>query len=168
MRKPRWIGSETPDITAIRNGRDWADLEDREWRTIEAIVAGRPAMTQIDGTTVRGTRRSIDALRRSRLWKARRALVDDPELGIVEWTGQDNEPDHPTLIVDRPLRPGRRRGSTTIQEDEQLRAPVREMRRAGRKVTLDTLAASSGFTRSEIRGYLKGTDRGFGEFLRSF
>lgn len=63
---------------------------------------------------------------------------------------------------------GRTPGSTTIQDDEQLRGPVREMRRDRIRVTRPALAARSGFTEAEIRGYLDSTGRSFTEFIASF
>jgi hypothetical protein len=66
------------------------------------------------------------------------------------------------------LPTGRRRGLTTIAEDEQLRAPIREMRRDGVRVTRPAVAARAGFTVAEIRGYLSVTGRSWAQFLASF
>lgn len=70
--------------------------------------------------------------------------------------------------ADRPLRPGRPPGLTTIENDEQLRKPIREMRRDRRKVTQASVAAYSGFTVPEIRGYLSVTHRRWVDFLHNF
>ena len=63
---------------------------------------------------------------------------------------------------------GRRPGLTTITRDEQLRAPIREMRRGYVRVTIPATAARSAFTIAEIRGYLRVTKRTWSEFLLSF
>jgi hypothetical protein len=63
---------------------------------------------------------------------------------------------------------GRPPGLTTIAEDDELRKPIGEMRRDRRRTTLRNVAAYSGFTVSEIRGYLRVTDRTWAEFLSSF
>jgi hypothetical protein len=68
----------------------------------------------------------------------------------------------------RPLGTGRPPGLTTIQDDEQLREPIREMRRDRIRPTQPTVAARSGFTVAEIRGYLTVTGRSWAEFLSSF
>ena len=62
---------------------------------------------------------------------------------------------------------GRRPGVTNITHDEQLAAPVREMRRDRARITQPTLAARAGCTVADIRGYLKVTGRTFAEFLDS-
>lgn len=63
---------------------------------------------------------------------------------------------------------GRPAGLTTVTNDEQLRQPIREMRRDHVRITTPAIAARSGFTLAEVRGYLKVTNRTLAEFLRSF
>ena len=63
---------------------------------------------------------------------------------------------------------GRPPAITSIIEDEQLREPIREMRRGRVKTTQQNVAARSGFTLAEIRGYLRVTRRSWTDFLRSF
>jgi hypothetical protein len=67
-----------------------------------------------------------------------------------------------------PEHGGRPPGVTAIVDDEQLRAPISEMRRDRRRITQATVAAYSGFTLWEIRGYMKITNRKWSEFLLSF
>lgn len=57
---------------------------------------------------------------------------------------------------------------TTITDDEQLRVHVRAMRRDRVRITRESLAARSGFTVAEVRGYLRVTGRSWAEFLSSF
>jgi hypothetical protein len=63
---------------------------------------------------------------------------------------------------------GRPPGTTTIVDDEQLREPIREMRRDRIRVTQEAAAARAGLSRGEIRGYLKATNRSWRDFLASF
>jgi hypothetical protein len=64
---------------------------------------------------------------------------------------------------------GRPPGLTSIEDDEQLCTTIREMRRDKvKRFYQTTVAARSGFTVAEIRGYLKVTNRTWAEFLRSF
>jgi len=63
---------------------------------------------------------------------------------------------------------GRPSGLTTITDDDQLREPIREMRRDRRRITQRTVATWSLFTVAEIRGYLRATHRTWADFLRSF
>ncbi len=67
-------------------------------------------------------------------------------------------------------RSGRPPGLTTIEDDETIKAPVRAMRRDGRRrITQSAVVAYAGtFTISELRGYLHVTGRIWREFLRSF
>jgi hypothetical protein len=65
-------------------------------------------------------------------------------------------------------RGGRPPAITSIADDEQLRAPIREMRRDRVRITQPTVAARSGFTIAEIRGYLRVTRRTWTDFLHSF
>jgi hypothetical protein len=61
---------------------------------------------------------------------------------------------------------GRPPGLTTIENDEQIWAPIREMKKQGRRITQRSLAAfSSSFTVDELQGYLKVTNRSWKEFL---
>ncbi|CAN5234065.1 hypothetical protein BH24CHL7_BH24CHL7_14640 [soil metagenome] len=64
---------------------------------------------------------------------------------------------------------GRPAGMTTIVDDEDLKAPVREMRRDHvRRITVPALASRAGFTVADVRGYLKVTGRTLAEFLDTF
>jgi hypothetical protein len=60
---------------------------------------------------------------------------------------------------------GRPPGLTTIPDDESLREPIREMQADKRRITIPKLAAWSGFTEAEIRGYLRVTGRELADFL---
>lgn len=65
---------------------------------------------------------------------------------------------------------GRPRGSTSIDDvgAEKLREAVREMRREKRRTTMATVAARSGYSIAEIRGYLHRTLQTWTEFLARF
>ncbi len=60
---------------------------------------------------------------------------------------------------------GRTPGVTTIQSDEALATAVREMRRGGWRVTEQAVATRTGYTRAELRGYLRVTGRTWQDFL---
>jgi hypothetical protein len=64
-------------------------------------------------------------------------------------------------------RGGRPPGITSIENDEQLAKPVREMLADKRRVSYRTLAGWSGMSESTIRGYLRVTHRTLREFLTS-
>jgi hypothetical protein len=66
---------------------------------------------------------------------------------------------------------GRRPGLTTIEDDEEILGPMREMRAAKQKrITQEKLVAWAGtFTISELRGYLKVTGKDWRrDFLDTF
>lgn len=74
-----------------------------------------------------------------------------------------------TMIRRRPGPGGRPPALTTITDDEEIRAPVREMREKKRRITMGTVVAWAGtFTMAELRGYLRVTGRTWSEFLHSF
>lgn len=64
-------------------------------------------------------------------------------------------------------RGGRPPGITSIENDEQLAKPVREMLADKRRISYRTLAGCSGMSESTIRGYLRVTHRTLREFLTS-
>ena len=68
----------------------------------------------------------------------------------------------------QPHELGRPPGLTTITDDEQLRAPICEMRRDRVRTLQRSVAPRAGFTIWEICGYLKATHRTWAEFLRTF
>jgi hypothetical protein len=105
--------------------------------------------------------------------------VSDARVGAGVAKGEATVPDVETDVhvrgrghltaANRPRSPlGRPRGSTTIQSDAQLRELVQAMRRDHVRITRKVLAARSGFTEADLRGYLKATNRTFREFLATF
>jgi hypothetical protein len=70
------------------------------------------------------------------------------------------------LRATRPYKFGRTPGLTTIANDDEILAPLREMRADGRRVTQATLIGwTCTFTLAELRGYLRVTGQSWRDFL---
>lgn len=101
---------------------------------------------------------------------------------VAELPGSDSDRDAPLVASDAPVdlvellnrawrarqRPGRPKGYTTIEDAEQLRAPIREMRRVPMRTSQRNVEKRSGITRAMIRGFLARTGQTWEEFLASF